>query len=96
MIPPSNKNGTLPPGIHMATMAEIRARFTGNQKRCILIKGLELLVRDLKLADCRTLYLNGSFICDVPEPGDYDARWEPEGVNNTINPILREIIMFKT
>jgi len=95
VIPLFNKSGALPPGIHMASMTEIKNRFACGPTRRNLIKGLELLVRDLKSADCKTLYLDGSFICDTPEPGDYDACWEPEGVSNRINPILREIVMFR-
>jgi hypothetical protein len=96
MIPSFNAHGNLPPGIHTATINEIKSRYANNPKRQALIKGLEILISDLQKAGCRTLYLDGSFICNVTEPADYDACWEPDGVTNTINPLLREIAIFKT
>ena len=36
-----------------------------------------------------SVYLDGSFITDKPYPGDFDACWDPVGVNLLkLNPIL--------
>lgn len=95
MIPPFNQNGALPPGIYAATLPEIKARFATNSTRDALFAGLKLLAHDLAAAGCKTLYLNGSFITDKQDPKDYDACWETDGVDNRIDPILRDIKTFK-
>ncbi len=94
MIPSFDEHGNLPPGIHIAKMAELKKRFTCTTQRRALFRGLELLVSDLRGAGCRKLYIDGSFITNKPEPADYDACWEPTGVDATIKPILREMKAF--
>ena len=32
-------------------------------------------------AGCKAIFLDGSFITDKPEPGDFDVCWEPAGVD---------------
>ncbi len=90
MIPPLDDDGYLPPGIHEATLSEIEGRFAHTLIRRRLFQGLRRLAKALKGAGCRTLYLDGSFVTDKPDPGDYDAVWEYEGVDNTIDPLLRD------
>ena len=90
MIPPFDANGNLPPGIYTATLSEIRKRYAYTPLRKGLFDGVVRLAKSLEAAGCRTLYLNGSFITSKPDPGDYDAVWEYEGVNNTVDPLLRE------
>lgn len=50
-----------------------------------------MLVQALKSSYCRELYLNGSFVTNKKEPEDFDAVWDPEGVDNTIDPVLRDM-----
>jgi hypothetical protein len=95
MIPPFSEEGALPPGIHSASLAEVERRFATNPARKALFKGLKLLLKDLAMAGCKTLYLDGSFVTSKEEPNDYDACWDTQGVNNTISPILREIGTFR-
>jgi len=89
MIPPFDANGNLPPGIYTVTLLEIRKRYAYTPLRNGLLAGFVRLAGALKAAGCRTLYLNGSFITSKLDPGDYDAVWEYEGVNNRIDPLLR-------
>lgn len=71
----------LPPGIHDATLEEIEQRFASNEKRRNLFDGLCRAVDELRKAGCGVLFLDGSFVTDKPEPGDFDVCWDPVGVN---------------
>jgi len=46
-----------------------------------MIDGLELAMTQLKAAGCRTIYIDGSFVTSKPNPGDFDACWEPEDMD---------------
>ena len=73
--------------IHV-TLAEIEARFAMTRHRKKLFSGLKAVAENLKAANCQTLYLNGSFITNKEDPGDYDACWEPLEVNQNLDPVL--------
>jgi hypothetical protein len=74
MIPDLTGEGTLPPGRHEATVDEIRRRFgSGNPVRTRLMKGLEVILRMARKVGATLLYLDGSFVTDKKEPGDWDA-----------------------
>ena len=73
--------GYLPPGLHDATWPEIVALFGNSKVRERLITGLDKLLKDLKAAGVRDVYLDGSFVTEIPEPADYDLCWSPEGAN---------------
>jgi hypothetical protein len=91
VIPPFQPNGHLPDGIHSATWTEVRERFGWNQRRQNLLAGLEQALQDLRKAGCKTVYLNGSFVTDKNEPGDFDACWDPTDVNfDALEPTLLE------
>jgi hypothetical protein len=62
-------------------MEEIGQHFATNPVRALLYEGFVRGADALHFAGCRTIYLNGSFVSDKPNPGDYDACWEPRGVN---------------
>jgi len=37
------------------------------------------------------IYLDGSFVTGKPNPGDFDACWEPSGINiSQLNPVFLE------
>lgn len=91
MIPEFNDLGYLPAGIHKATIEEIDDRFTYNKHRKLLMSGVKSLVKALKSAGCRRLYLDGSFVTSQELPADYDAVFDPGGVDNTIDPVLRDL-----
>ncbi len=43
----------------------------------------------LKTAGCRVVYVDGSFVTAIDEPGDFDACWSVEGVTaEKIDPVL--------
>jgi hypothetical protein len=79
----------LPPGIHDATLGEVEQRFATNDRRKLLYKGFREGVDSLKNAGCRTVFLDGSFVSDKPNPGDFDACWDPAGVDDKkLDPVL--------
>lgn len=38
-------------------------------------------MEQLKTADCRTIYINGSFVTSKANPNDFDACWDAEDVD---------------
>lgn len=89
MIPELNEDGNLPPGVHAARLAEVEARFSGTEVRRALFRGLKEALRSLGAAGCRRFYLNGSFVTAKAEPGDFDACWDPRGVDpDLLDPVL--------
>jgi hypothetical protein len=80
MIPEFDDRGNLPPGIYLATWAEIVTHYATNTRRRELLDGLLDALRSLKTAGCATTYLDGSFVTAKEHPGDFDACWESAGV----------------
>jgi hypothetical protein len=76
MILEFDEHGNLPPGIHNATWNEIVTRYATSVRRRELLDGLLDALRSLKIAGCRTAYLDGSFVTSEIRPGDFDACWE--------------------
>ena len=53
------------------------------------MEGLSAASRNLAVAGCRALLLDGSFVTAKPVPGDYDGAWETEGVDpGLLDPVL--------
>ncbi|NER37520.1 MAG: hypothetical protein F6J93_26755 [Oscillatoria sp. SIO1A7] len=77
-IPPFDENGNLPPGVHWADWSDFKERFGTTYRRNVLILGLEAVMKHLKAAGCRTIYINGSFVTQEPKPNDFDACWDRE------------------
>lgn len=73
--------GKLPPGIHGFTWTEVVDMFGWNEHRRRLLQGLDRAIRDLVLAGCQTLYVDGSFVTRKDVPGDFDACWDRAGVD---------------
>ena len=74
MIPPFDENGYLPPGIHPASLDEIKDRFGGESElRRVQIESLQWLVDLARRAGVKRLVINGSFTTDVFEPNDVDC-----------------------
>lgn len=81
--------GYLPPGVHSASWADIEPRFAGNDHRGRLTSGLLRACQNLAGAGCRLILLDGSFVSLKLLPGDYDAAWEPAGVDPyRLDPVL--------
>lgn len=71
----------LPPGIHEASLGAVATALATNAWRCELFEGLVLACGKLRLAGCPTIYLDGSYVTGKPRPGDFDACWDPSGVD---------------
>jgi hypothetical protein len=79
----------LPPGIHPSTLLEIEAVFAINPPRRDLFLGLVEGAASLRWSGCVELFLDGSFVTAKPIPGDYDACWNPAGVDPTkLDPVF--------
>lgn len=79
----------LPAGIHDATLADVQARFASNPKRRVQFAGFIAALTNLRGAGCRRAFLDGSFVTAKPRPGDFDACWDPAGVDRTLlDPVL--------
>lgn len=79
----------LPPGIHVATLAEVEARFASNPRRRVQFRGFVAALANLRGAGCRRAFLDGSFVTAKPRPGDYDACWDPTSVDPAfLDPVL--------
>jgi hypothetical protein len=84
MIPPFNRDGNLPPGVHDATLEEITNKFGGTVHRQNLIKGLTAALKELKAAGCKKAYIDGSFVTEKSVPGDFDGCWDLTDVDPTL------------
>tara|TARA_R110002096_G_scaffold22121_2_gene71373 strand:- start:608 stop:1087 length:480 start_codon:yes stop_codon:yes gene_type:complete len=79
----------LPAGIHVATLADVEARFASNHRRRAQFRGVVAALTNLRSAGCRRVFLDGSFVTAKPRPGDFDACWDPTGVNPALlDPVL--------
>ena len=89
MIPEFQPDGNLPPGIHSATWNELVGRFGHTSWRRRLLVGLREALEQLRIAGCRTVYVDGSFVSNKEIPGDFDGCWEENGVNcDMLDPVL--------
>src|ERR1700722_13073769 len=74
MVPPFNESGLLPPGIHLATFAEIRDRFGGpSEVRRAQMDSIAWLIDLAVRAGVERIILNGSFVTAIMEPNDVDC-----------------------
>lgn len=80
MLPAFTPSGLLPAGVHPASFDDVVERFGTNAHRRTLLRGFQRAAAALSFAGCRVLYLDGSFVTDVPLPHDYDVCWEMAGV----------------
>ncbi len=84
MPPAADTNGNLPPGVHHATWDEVVVRWGVTAYRKRLLNGLELAIDALRACGCKQVYLDGSFVTEKDVPGDFDAAWDPNGVDLTM------------
>jgi hypothetical protein len=67
-------------------------RFGWNAPRRRLLDGLADGLELLKTAGSRRVWLNGSFVTSKDEPADFDACWDPEGVDiDRLDPVLTDL-----
>jgi hypothetical protein len=76
MIPAPNAIGELPPGMHLATLAEVEAVFVTTPRRRRLFEGFRLAIQNLHAAGVRRVFINGSFVTTKADPNDIDGCWE--------------------
>lgn len=64
-------------------------RFASNPKRRAQFKGFVAALTNLRGAGCGRAFLDGSFVTAKPRPGDFDACWDPAGVDRAfLDPVL--------
>ncbi len=74
MIPDFNDDGYLPPGVHLATLAEVEERLGWQSEvRAAEMESLRWLVDLCRRAGVLRVIVNGSFVTDVAEPNDVDC-----------------------
>lgn len=79
----------LPPGVHGATLTEVAQTFTYNPRRRALYSGLVEAAAHLGSVGCPAVLLDGSFVSAKALPDDYDACWEPNGVDfSKLDPVF--------
>jgi hypothetical protein len=79
---PDFRDGRLPPGVHDATLKEIRYKLGWGQRRKNLIDGLEMALRLMRDCGIERVYVDGSFVTDKDRPGDIDGCYDvPPGAN---------------
>lgn len=96
MFPNFTQEGYLPPGIYSVSIEELKSRCTGNIWRKDLFTHLEKLIKDLKLIDCKTLYVDGSFTTNKRIPSDIDVCWDNREIDyNMARAILPVLFDFR-
>ncbi|MEI6621719.1 MAG: hypothetical protein WCP28_07420 [Actinomycetes bacterium] len=93
MLPPFDPvSGCLPDGEYEVSWEEVVERFGWNLRRRQLLDGLAEAIDLLAVAGCGRLWLNGSFVTAKDEPGDFDACWDPVGVDlDALDPVLLDV-----
>ena len=71
-----NKDFVLPPGIHEMDWESFYDFFSFSPKRKRLLDGLKKVVDILQETGCSNIYIDGSFVTEKLEPGDWDACFD--------------------
>lgn len=74
-------NGNLFPGIHEMNWTDFVSEFGYNSHRNELILGLKKAIDALKSCGCKAVFIDGSFTTKKIYPNDFDACWDPLGVD---------------
>ncbi|MEW9702278.1 hypothetical protein [Paenibacillus sp. SI8] len=80
-IPDFSSNGLLPPGIHVTTWEDFKDKYGINHTRRTQLNGLERAIKCFKDAGCTKIYVDGSFVTNKKIPGDFDALYDLDEVN---------------
>lgn len=89
VLPALLDSGLLPDGEHSASWAEVASAFGRGDHRNALLGGLRKACETLGGSGCSRLWLDGSFVTEKAVPGDYDACWDPAGVDpDRLDPVL--------
>lgn len=89
---PALRDGSLPPGVHDATLGEVTAVFGTTERRLELLAGLVRLLDHLTEVGCRQVFLDGSFVTAKQNPADYDLVWDLDDVDlSRLDPVLFDL-----
>jgi hypothetical protein len=89
MMPFEPSTGYLPEGVHNMALGEFMHSFVWNGWRRLLCSGLARAIASLQVAGCRAVIVDGSFVTAKDMPGDWDAAFDPVGVDPAqLDPIL--------
>ena len=78
-----------PPGIHNVTLNEVKTQFATNPNRQRLFEGFASGFAALQKAGSKEILLNGSFVTDKPNPGDFDCCWNSSGTDvSKLDPVF--------
>ena len=92
MLPGFDAKGQLPPGIHLAGWSEFESAFGYNKTRRDPVKGMRMVLLNLRRAGCLTAYIDGSLVAQKLEPGYYDGCWDMANVGRLlVDPVLLDI-----
>jgi len=91
-----HETGYLPPGVHYATLEEIRERFGKTVCRSRLVANLLVVVRQLWNAGVQEVFIDGSFCTATPVPNDIDGYWVyvPAFDPTKVDPVLLQMDIF--
>ncbi len=79
----------MPAGVYDATWTEVVVKFGFSYKRQQLLPGLKAACLALRIAGAAHLYLDGSFVSNKKNPGDWDACFPMQGVDPALlDPVL--------
>ena len=79
----------LPPGIHDVSLDEVKIRFAINLNRNLLFEGFARGFAALRKAGSKEILLDGSFVTDKQNPGDFDCCWNVVGVDvSKLDPVF--------
>lgn len=78
---PAFVNKNLPPGIHPTTWEEFKAKYGINYKRKLQLEGLEKAIEEFKNAGGTKIFIDGSFVSEKKNPGDYDALYDLDEID---------------
>ncbi len=99
MIPLFDADGNLPPGVHLVAWGTFEARYCGTAHRQRLARGLTAALSILHRAGCRRVFVDGSFVTVKVVPNDYDAAWDPTGVDllslRSMEPVFFDFSQFR-
>lgn len=97
MIPDfDDETGYLPPGVHDATLEEIKDRFGSTVRRSRLTANLFKVVQQFWAAGVDEICIDGSFCTATPIPNDIDGYWvyTPAFDRTKVDPVLLQFDVF--
>jgi hypothetical protein len=70
-------------------LGEVKRIYATNGRRRLLFDGLLKAASRLHAAGCGTLFLDGGYVSGKPQPRDFDACWDPNGVERSkLDPVF--------